>query len=67
MKLPKRCAVPFLTVYQYVADTQPDVAKSLQEYWPFVLPEKEKEELTPYQKFLDKMMRQKPRPGKGGG
>lgn len=65
MKLPivNRCQDPFLTIGQILGLKQPTVAEQIQQVWHVAF---EDEELTPFQRHLDKLMRQRPRPGKGG-
>ena len=54
---------PVLTVGEYIQQTQPEVIVALNYIWG-PTPFEDEELLTPFQKFLDRLMRQKPRPGK---
>ena len=56
---------PVLTVGEYIQQTQPEVLTAINYVWgPYPL--QDEELLTPFQKFLDRLMRQKPRPGIAG-
>jgi hypothetical protein len=56
---------PVLTVGEYIQQTQPEVLTAINYVWgPY--PIQDEELLTPFQKFLDRLMRQKPRPGIAG-
>ena len=67
MKMPfvNRCESSFLTIGQYISITQPAVEKELRQ----IIIQTEglvyvEEELTPYQRQLDRLMRQRPWPGR---
>jgi hypothetical protein len=54
---------PISTVGEYIQQTQPEVLTVINYVWgPYPL--QDEELLTPFQKFLDRLMRQKPRLGK---
>jgi len=55
----------FITVGEYLGQRQPEEARRVWQFWP--VPVDDGEELTSFQRFVEKLMRQTPRPGKGGG
>lgn len=55
-----------LTIGEYINQTQPGILTAINLIWgPFPLNLDEGDYLSPYQLFLDKLMRQVPRPGRG--
>jgi len=45
---------------------QPEIYKELMRIYSIPFAEVPEDELTPEQRYLDRLMRQRPRPGKGG-
>lgn len=55
-----RCEIPLVTVAEYIGLEQVERTWKVFLAWP-------PDELTPEQQQLDRLMRQVPRPGRGGG
>ena len=70
MKIIYQDSVPFLTMGQYLSITQPAVMERIKILWYVAnedeINEIEEEVLTPFQQYLDKFMRQAPKPGRMG-
>lgn len=51
------------TIGEHLNDTQPATLEQIKK----LICEVEEEEFTPFQRYLDRLMRQPPRPGRGSG